>query len=57
VSIQIKQNHGMGQFGDALSATDVSAINQLTRHDTFDGGAFYVGYFLKTFGFGFRALV
>jgi len=27
---------GTGQFGDAISA-----INQLIRHDTFDGRAFY----------------
>jgi len=36
----------MGQFGDAvlaiaLLAMDVSTINQLSRHGTFDGSAFY----------------
>jgi len=60
VSIKIKQNHGMGQFGDALSAIDVSAINQLIRHDACDGSAFYV-LFQKvmglTLGFMFRAFV
>jgi len=48
----------MGQFGDAPSAMDISAINQLATHDTFDGSAFYA-LFLKVVGLalGFRALV
>jgi len=39
---------GMGQFGDAVSAMDVSAINQLIRHGTFDGSAFV--YFFEVLG-------
>jgi len=33
-------SHGMGQFGDAVSVVDVKVIDQLIRHETFDGSAF-----------------
>jgi len=50
----------MEQFGDALSAMDVSAINRLIKQDTFNGSDFFVLFekvLASALGFMFRALV